>query len=51
MDFFESVSNKWKTLTETEQSGLKVLIIFVLGVLIFSFGIGIGDALYSIFGN
>jgi hypothetical protein len=50
MDLLQRASEKWNNLPANEQSGLKVLIIFVLGVFIFSFGIGIGDALYSIFG-
>jgi hypothetical protein len=51
MNFAQRVSKKWNNLSKAEKSGFKVLTIFVLGILIFSIGIGIGEAFYSIFGN
>jgi len=51
MKLSEKISNKWENISKSEKSGLKVLIIFVLGVITFSIGIGIGDTLYSIFGK
>lgn len=51
MDMSQKISSKLKSLSKTKKSGLKVLIIFVLGILTFSFGVGIGDAFYSVFGN
>jgi hypothetical protein len=51
MNLSRKVSDKWKHLSKKERSGLTVLIIFILGILIFSFGIGIGEAFYGIFGK
>ena len=36
MELTEIISHKWENISKKEQAGLKVLIIFVLGVIIFS---------------
>jgi len=46
MNLKEKTVQKWKSMNKTVKASICVLIALVLGVIIYSIGIGIGEAVY-----
>ena len=51
MNLSEKFNHKWSTLSKTEKSAMRVLLMLVLGVIIFVLGTEIGKAFYLVFGK
>ncbi len=51
MNLQEKFNHKWSSLKKSEKAALRVLIIFILGVMIFVLGTEIGKAFYMVFGK
>lgn len=51
MNLPEKINHNWKSLKKNEKSAIKVLLIFVIGLIIFVLGIEIGKVFYMVVGK